>query len=579
MRAELTQPTKPAAVAVAAAAGHQQEESERRTDRTDDSISETVPDEADGFDWQEDVNGLADGMAALSVEPKGAGYLGSTAGAFFLRPLLFWLGHSQPTADNLGRPFTDSPKSNAGRGMEASSRLSASMESREVVGRLIDSYFSLYNRTYPFVHEGTFRAQYHEVIARPHNRSWQMLLHTILALGAWCLGDAQSGVDEGLYRRAVSFGEADSLFESANLTFVQALVLLSNLSQKRNKPNTGSNFLGLATRMALSLGLHRELPDWHIGILQREIRRRVWWGLYTFDSGASTTFGRPILLPDKEAMDVRPVLNIADENLTAGTTAVPPESTEPTIYSSLRWQSDFHLHTNHISNHLLSSTGVPAEEALAMDASLDAWSDRLPAYFRLDHELATADPTFLFARCRLWWRVWNLKIVLFRQLLLKRAVERTSRRDALGTLSEAHVKSRDVAVHAASSTIASIHGLSQMGANINRLVAWYSIYFLFHASLIIALAIVGDAESLDLPRWQSDLETVRTIFRITYADNSLAQRCADILDLIVPSNLIMAAGWDGFPLDTGFGDMTNWPADGSDFMSLFGWPDATGPGV
>lgn len=41
-----------------------------------ESISEVVPAQADGFDWQEDVNDLADGMAALSVEPTGTGYLG-----------------------------------------------------------------------------------------------------------------------------------------------------------------------------------------------------------------------------------------------------------------------------------------------------------------------------------------------------------------------------------------------------------------------------------------------------------------------------------------------------------------------
>jgi transcriptional regulatory protein GAL4 len=53
---------------------------ESRTSANDapleESISEAVPAEADGFDWQEDVNELADGMAALSVEPKGTGYLG-----------------------------------------------------------------------------------------------------------------------------------------------------------------------------------------------------------------------------------------------------------------------------------------------------------------------------------------------------------------------------------------------------------------------------------------------------------------------------------------------------------------------
>lgn len=209
------------------------------------------------------------------------------------------------------RPSNDSPRFYDR--VDASSRLSQTVESAQVQQQLIDSYFSVYHRTYPFIHEATFRAQFHEVIPRPQHRSWQMLLHTVLALGAWCLHDSMSEMDDYLYHTALSFGEDESIFESANLTFVQAFILLSNLSQKRNKPNTGSNFLGLATRMALSLGLHRELPKWNINLLQREMRRRVWWGLYIFDSGASTTFGRPILLPEKDAMDVRPVLNIPDE--------------------------------------------------------------------------------------------------------------------------------------------------------------------------------------------------------------------------------------------------------------------------
>jgi transcriptional regulatory protein GAL4 len=44
-------------------------------------LLEAVPSSADGFNWQEDnvsVDGLTDGMAALSVEPTGVGYLGNT---------------------------------------------------------------------------------------------------------------------------------------------------------------------------------------------------------------------------------------------------------------------------------------------------------------------------------------------------------------------------------------------------------------------------------------------------------------------------------------------------------------------
>ncbi|KAJ4226891.1 hypothetical protein NW760_008956 [Fusarium oxysporum] len=42
------------------------------------AISDAVPAESDGFDWQEDVDELTDGMASLSVEPRGAGYLGKS---------------------------------------------------------------------------------------------------------------------------------------------------------------------------------------------------------------------------------------------------------------------------------------------------------------------------------------------------------------------------------------------------------------------------------------------------------------------------------------------------------------------
>lgn len=50
--------------------------SSREAEGDGEVISDAVPDAADGFDWQEVANELADGMAALSVEPTGTGYLG-----------------------------------------------------------------------------------------------------------------------------------------------------------------------------------------------------------------------------------------------------------------------------------------------------------------------------------------------------------------------------------------------------------------------------------------------------------------------------------------------------------------------
>lgn len=377
----------------------------------------------------------------------------------------------------------------------ASTRLSRSLESHLTVIRLIDSYFSVYHLSYPFIHEATFRAQYHQIITRPQQRSWQMLLHTVLALGAWCLDGEETELDDQLYHTALSFGEDESMFESANLTFVQALVLLSNLSQKRNKPNTGGNFLGLATRMALSLGLHRELPDWNISLWQREVRRRIWWGLFLFDSGASTTFGRPILLPGRESMDVRCVLNVHDEvclrprvtclhiflpliltssqQLTPRTLDLPHESTEPTIYSGMKWQSDFHVHSNYISNYLLAPSGILPEETLSMNKSLDAWAQTLPGWFQPGQaEHACHEDWYLFARARLSWRFWNLKIILFRQVVLKRAMRRAGTTPA-PAVSEVDNQCRDLAVSAAHLTVVSIHEFLAR-ATPTRLINWYS---------------------------------------------------------------------------------------------------------
>ncbi|KAK9773180.1 hypothetical protein SCAR479_10097 [Seiridium cardinale] len=354
-------------------------------------ISEAVPQEADGFDWQEDFSELADGMAALSVNPKGTGYLGSTAGVFFLRSLLLWMGRSTSMSD--GHGVTAKPPRAEEQSTFSSTALH-SLVSRQVMNQLIDSYFAIYHVSYPFIHEATFRAQFHEIIPRPSHRSWQMLLSTVLALGAWCMSHPSGDLHDDLYHYALSLGEDESMFESGNFTFVQALVLLSNLSQKRNKPNTGSNFLGLAVRMALSLGLHRELPDWDISLLQRELRRRIWWGLYIFDSGASTTFGRPILLPGMESMDVHAVLNIDDESLTPRTEILPPESSGPTIYSGLKYQSSFHVQSNHISNRLLSASGISREEALSLNQTLDSWSKTLPSYFQISHEPVSQEQWF-----------------------------------------------------------------------------------------------------------------------------------------------------------------------------------------
>lgn len=176
---------------------------------------------------------------------------------------------------------------------------------------LIDAYFFHYHTVYPIVHEATFRAQYAGKDGTRNESTWSILFRTILAIGAWCIGCQLTGTqDEDLLSSHTIEG---TVFECGNIPLVQALALLGTYWHKHNRPNTAWNYEGLAVRIAISLGLHKELPAWDISPLQRETRRRVWWSVYMFDSGASGTFGRPILLPTSDVVDTQLPLNISDE--------------------------------------------------------------------------------------------------------------------------------------------------------------------------------------------------------------------------------------------------------------------------
>jgi transcriptional regulatory protein GAL4 len=242
--------------------------------------------------------------------------------------------------------------------------------------------------------------------------------------------------------------------------------------QKRNKPNTGSNYLGLAVRQSLSLGLHRELAGWRIGLLEREMRRRVWWGLFIFDSGASTTFGRHILLPDDD--DVGPVTNIPDETLTPSTTLLPPESAGPTIYTSLIHQSRFHRITNSMANRLLAANPPSAKETLNMHESIQAFRKSLPSYFDVDQSPVMAADWYLFGRVKLAWRTWNFELLAMRPFLLRWAKTSTRETTSYKDTSE-EVECRQLCIDCAHATIASINQYVMVTTPLPRLHAWYAL--------------------------------------------------------------------------------------------------------
>jgi hypothetical protein len=72
-----------------------------------------------------------------------------------------------------------------------------------------------------------------------------------------------------------------SIFNVGTLKMVQALLLMGLYLQSTNRPNQCWNVLGMGIRVAQGLGLHIEASGGDL--VEREARRRAWWGCVLMD--------------------------------------------------------------------------------------------------------------------------------------------------------------------------------------------------------------------------------------------------------------------------------------------------------
>ena len=273
----------------------------------DDSF-DLDPATADDFEWNEQESPwslgpggggggfpqtVMDGMASLTVGER-RGYLGAVSGAALLRQVL--------SSDRDGQSTQTGPQwqqydSLFQRRLDQSQwAQSRTMLTRVAVENMFDAFFTYYHPTFPIIHEPTFRAQYANVLPRHDNDKWVMLANIVAALGSFASSNSADATDVSMFQEAQKSLFADNL-EAGNMALVQAFALSATYLQKRNKPNTGYNYSGIAVRLAIGLGLHKDYQEGQISPLQVEIRRRVWWTLCVLDVGATVSYGRPLSWP------------------------------------------------------------------------------------------------------------------------------------------------------------------------------------------------------------------------------------------------------------------------------------------
>ncbi|KAJ7050553.1 fungal-specific transcription factor domain-containing protein [Mycena amicta] len=88
-----------------------------------------------------------------------------------------------------------------------------------------------------------------------------------------------------------------SFFDQPTINAVQCLFLMTYYLFLSDRHGTGSGarwaIMGIAVKVAQSIGLHRDSGRWKVDPVETQRRRELFWELYVYDSWGAWTLGRP----------------------------------------------------------------------------------------------------------------------------------------------------------------------------------------------------------------------------------------------------------------------------------------------
>lgn len=307
------------------------------------------------------------------------------------------------------------------------------------------------------------------------------------------------------------------ILEKGSLSYVQGLILTANYLQKRNKPNSGFVLIGIGWSMALAIGLHREFSLPSSSPFTMEIRRRAWWTLFVFVSGAQLTLGRPPA--SLVGVNIRPPSNLDDQDLAVAMESLPVPKDGPTTTSCLVQHARLARIANMVQVELLAHQIPGHDRAVTLDRSIAQWHKDLPSYF---DENSILEAWFEIPKRILIWRSFHLRIILNRPIVFRKIRDRESLDRSVEPIS--------TCLDIAEKCVESICGYIEREPQHPRGLAWYATYCLITATFVQVTCYIYDPAHPLAPAWKSHLKRAVDCLSNLGATNSMALRARDILE-------------------------------------------------
>ncbi|KAL4746895.1 hypothetical protein BDW72DRAFT_206947 [Aspergillus terricola var. indicus] len=249
-----------------------------------------------------------DGIQTRTAHSSQTQWYGPASSFYFIGRMNAYLCSAlqQPQDDHTLQPASPKPKHLAGEGSTAGGPGGAETYLDAIQEDFfLDMFWHSYHSTYQILDEAEFREHYKSLwVDSATTRAPSALVDIVLALcmqfGVAITPDNRPDVDSSIkdasvagrwyYRRSQTLLTLE--LETPSISTLQCHIFSAVYLCNASFQNMAHTTLALAVRTAQILGLHLDPPA-DLPRPQRELRRRIWWTLYTVETKTCMKLGRP----------------------------------------------------------------------------------------------------------------------------------------------------------------------------------------------------------------------------------------------------------------------------------------------
>ncbi|KAF6230255.1 hypothetical protein HO133_004595 [Letharia lupina] len=266
----------------------------------------------------------------------------------------------------------------------SSTSIAPRIPSRMVSDQMINIFFQEWAPLFPVVHRPTVLKAYADYVNEPegvkdnHSLAQLNLIFGIAALSSeWNKQNAQGF--EQQWQAAL-----DAVLAENTLPTLQCLALVQIYCIAKADYNKLLHYKGIAISLSHRLGLHQSQKRFSMGALTSEIRKKVFWTLYTLDCFSAALLGLPKLFNESDIHAEYPA-DVDDENVfeRGFQSTLPGEFTRVSSALALFRVARIMSMVLEENYPAASSHDLSLQKIGALNDELDNWLGSLPPHLRL----------------------------------------------------------------------------------------------------------------------------------------------------------------------------------------------------